>query len=69
MGQFAVQNEGDGLEPSVRVRAEGQAGVARRIGLGPMVVQEQEEIWLVKQPLVMVDQVKLYLKNKQQLLC
>jgi hypothetical protein len=45
--QFALEDEGDGLEAAVRVRPERQAAVVRRVGLRPVVVQEQEGIDLV----------------------
>ena len=40
--QLAFEDEGDGLEAAVRMRAEGEAGIARPIGLRAMVVEEQE---------------------------
>ena len=42
--QLAVEDEGDGLEAAVRMRAERQAAVVRRIDLRAVVVQEQEGI-------------------------
>jgi hypothetical protein len=46
--QQAVEDEGDGLEPAMRMRAEGQAAVARRVDLRAVVVEEQERIDLVE---------------------
>ena len=45
--ELPVEDERDGLEPAVRVRAERQAAVARRIDLRSVVVQEQERVDLL----------------------
>ncbi|RAN38247.1 hypothetical protein HY11_00105 [Hyphomonas pacifica] len=42
VGEFAFQNEGDRLKAAMRVRAEGQAAIVRRIDLRPVMVQEEE---------------------------
>lgn len=44
MRQTAGQDEGDRLEAPVRVRAEREAIVVRRVGLRPMMVKEEEGI-------------------------
>ena len=46
VGQHAVEDEGDGFEAAVRVRAERQAVVVGRVGLRTVVVEEQERIEL-----------------------
>ena len=47
MRELARQDEGDGLETAVRMRAERQAAIARRIDLRAVMVQEQERIDLL----------------------
>jgi hypothetical protein len=44
----AVEDKRDGLEPAVRMRAERQAAVVRRIDLRAVVIQEQERVDLVE---------------------
>ena len=45
--QLALQDEGHGLEAAMRMRSERQAAIVRRIGLRPVMVQEQEGIDLL----------------------
>jgi hypothetical protein len=40
MRELAGQDEGHGLEPTMRMRAERQAAIARRIDLRTVVIQE-----------------------------
>src|SRR5688572_4014988 len=47
MSELAGQDERHGLEAAVRMRAERQAAVPRRIDLWAVVIQEQERIDLL----------------------
>jgi hypothetical protein len=45
--QLAFEHEGHGLEPAVRMRAERQPPVVRRIDLRAVVIEEQERVDLL----------------------
>ena len=47
MHQFTLQNEGHGLEPTMRMRAEWQALIVRGINLRPMVIEEEKRVDLL----------------------
>ena len=44
MGEGAFLNEGQGLEPFVRMRPKWKSRIARRVSLGTVVVQKQKGI-------------------------
>ena len=48
VGQRALQNEGDRLEPPVRVRPKGQPAVVGRVNLRAVMIQKQKRIELIQ---------------------
>jgi len=46
MRQIAFENEGDGFKTAMRMRAERQALIIRRVMHRPMVIEKQERIQL-----------------------
>ena len=44
VGKLAGENEGHRLEAAMRVRAEGQPAIVRRIDLRPVMIDEQERV-------------------------
>ena len=48
MGQLALENESHGLEATMGMRAEGQATIARPVGLRPVMVEEEKRIDLLE---------------------